>query len=90
MTNQQCKECRYYLQHYTLNQRKLIRVYCGHCTFGKAKTRRPDAKVCQSFAPKPPQEEAFASKEYLSKELVQYMLSLDLLPEIKDSGKPIR
>ena len=31
-------------------------------------------------------EEAFATKEYLSKELLQYILSLDLLPEIEKGG----
>ena len=85
MINQQCKKCQYYLQHYTLDKRKIFRVYCGHCTFGKAKRKLPDAKACQSFVPRPPQEEAFVSKEYLSKELIQYMLRLELLPEIKDS-----
>ena len=90
MNNQQCKECQYYLQHYTLDKRKIFRVYCGHCTLGKAKRKRPDAKACQSFTPRPPQEEAFASREYLSKELIQYMLRLELLPEVKDSEQEIR
>ena len=90
MNNQQCKECQYYLQHYTLDKRKIFRVYCGHCTLGKAKRKRPDAKTCQSFTPRPPQEEAFVSKEYLSKELIQYMLRLELLPEVKASEQEIR
>ena len=82
-----CKNCQYYLQHYALNRRTLYEVYCGHCTFPRAKHRKPDMKACEHFLPGPGQEEAFVSKEYLSKELLRYMLSLDILPEIKkDEG----
>jgi len=31
-----------------------------------------------------PDEEAFATKEYLSKTLLEYLLKLELLPEIHD------
>lgn len=86
MVENQCKECQYYLQHYTLNKRKIFRVHCGHCTFGRPKRKRPDAKACKSFIPGSAQEEAFVSKEYLSKELLQYMLSLELLPKIDERG----
>ena len=84
MSDRHCKECQYYLQHYTFNNRKIFRIYCGHCIKGKCRQRRPDAKACENFCPGPSQEEAFASKEYLSKELLQYMLNLDLLPEIEE------
>ena len=33
-----------------------------------------------------PDERAFVTKEYLSKLLLEYMLKLDLLPEIQDAG----
>lgn len=52
----------------------------------RAKQKLPDAKACENFIPGSAQENAFASKEYLSKELLQYMLSLELLPEIEDRG----
>ena len=80
----QCKECRYYLRHYTLDERKIFRVYCGHCTFGRARRKLPDAKACENFTPGLRQEEAFATKEYLSKELFRYLQGLDLLPEIEE------
>ncbi len=32
-------------------------------------------------------ESAFATREYLSKALLEYMLKLDLLPEIHDIGE---
>lgn len=86
MNENQCKYCQYYLQHLALNKRRLFRVCCGHCTFGKSKRKQPDAKACENFTPGEPPEDAFASKEYLSKELLQYVLSLELLPEIEDRG----
>lgn len=86
MGDQRCADCCYYLQHYTFYSRKILRVHCGHCIFSRAKRRLPDAKACENFFPGSSPEEMFASKEYLSKELLQYMLSLELLPEIEDRG----
>ena len=86
MESQQCKNCQHYLQHFALNKRRLFRVNCGHCTLSKPKRKQPDAKACENFIHCPSVEEAFASKEYLSKELLKYVLSLDLLPEIKERG----
>ena len=84
MINHQCNECQYYLQHYTFDKRQIFRVYCGHCTLDRARRKQPDSKACERFIPGPPQEAAFVSKEYLSKELLQYMLNLELLPEIEN------
>lgn len=79
-----CKNCVHFCQHYALDQRKIFRVYCGHCTLRRARKRQPDAVACEFFSSAPPDEYAFATKEYLSKELVQYLLRLELLPEIRD------
>lgn len=82
MDNHSCKTCAHYRQHYTFDQRKIFRVYCGHCTYQKAKTKRPDAKACEYYLLSDSAEKAFATKEYLSKSLLEYMLKLELLPEI--------
>jgi len=84
MTQRQCKECRYYLRHYTFDNRRIFRIHCGHCTRERIKRKLPDAAACEYFMEGLPQEEAFPSKEYLSKELLHYLLNLELLPEIKD------
>ena len=84
MNDQHCADCKYYLRHYTFDKCKIFRVYCGHCAFSKARHKRPDAKACDSFVPGTAPEDAFVSKEYLSKELLRYALSLELLPEIED------
>ena len=87
MDNNFCKTCAYYRQHYTLDHRKIFRIHCGHCTYQKAKTKRPDAKACENYLLSESAENAFATKEYLSKALLEYMLNLELLPEIYEMEK---
>ena len=82
MDNTFCKTCAHYRQHYTFDQRKIFQVYCGHCTYRKVKTKRPDSKACENYLPAESAEKAFATREYLSKALLEYMLGLELLPEI--------
>ena len=65
----------YFHQHYAFDNRKIFRVYCGHCTLGKLKKKPPDAVACDGFAAAPLDEESFAAKEYLSKELLQTILN---------------
>ena len=86
MKEEVCRNCAFYLQHYTLDKRRIFRVYCGHCTRSRYKRKQPDTKACAQFQTGCTQEEAFASKEYLSKELLQYVLGLELLPKIEDRG----
>lgn len=85
MNEKRCNSCRYFLQHYTFDKRKIFRVHCGHCTVTRAKRLKPDSPACKNYVPGTAQEEAFASKEYLSKELLQYVLNLELLPEIHNN-----
>ena len=84
MENNQCKNCAYFRQHYALDRRKIFRIYCGHCTLQTPKTKRPDTLACGSFVPTLPDESAFVTKEYLSKELLRYLLQLELLPPIEE------
>ena len=50
----------------------------------EAKAKKPDTKACEHYVPGEKDKEPFASKEYLSKKLLNYVLSLELLPEIKE------
>ena len=86
MNQNTCNTCVHYRQHYALDQGKIFRVYCGHCTYQKVKTKRPDSKACENYMPSDPDEKAFVTREYLSKVLLEYMLKLELLPEIHDIG----
>lgn len=80
-----CYTCVHYRQHYSFDQRKIFQVHCEHCTYNRVKTKRPDTKACGDYVQKGPEESPFVSKEYLSKTLLEYMLGLELLPEIYDA-----
>ena len=84
MDTHTCNSCAYYHQHYALNQKRIFRIYCGHCAFAKFKIRRPYSPACHNYTPTMPDEDAFVSKEYLSKALLEYMMHLELLPQIND------
>ena len=79
-----CNTCVHYRQHYTFDNRKIFRVYCGHCTYQKVRPKRPDAEACAHYLLSESAENAFVTKEYLSKVLMNYMLSLELLPQIQE------
>jgi len=82
MDVKQCKYCDHFLQHYGLGRNTLFQVNCGHCTFQRAKHKRPDAKAYENFTPAQLQEEMFVTKEFLSKPLLQKVLDMLLLPEM--------
>jgi len=84
MEEQKCKNCQYYLQHYTLSGNQFIQVYCGHCTYKNPKAKRPDRKACEHFQQGEKDTTHFVSKEYLSKKLLEKILSMELLPEIEE------
>ena len=84
MENHCFETCVHYRRHYTIDQRKIFRVYCGHCTYPRVRTKRPDAKACEHYWMSEPVEKAFVTKEYLSKFLLEYMMNLELLPEIHE------
>lgn len=85
MSSDICRSCAYFRQHYTFDKRRIFRVCCGHCTFANPSRKKPDAKSCEHFTPAESAEDAFVSKEFLSKELLDYMLRMELLPEILDA-----
>ncbi len=78
-----CNFCEHFCRHYTLDQKRIFRVHCGHCTYPKIKAKKPDAGICGKYSRKEPDENAFVSKEYLSRVLLDYVTKLELLPEIQ-------
>lgn len=81
-----CGSCKFYLRHYTFSEQTLFRVNCGHCTYARRKQRKPDANACENYIAET-QTDPFVTKEYLSRRLLEYVLSLDVLPEIEDATK---
>lgn len=84
MDEKRCKDCEHYIQHYAMDSRKIYRVYCGHCRIFIRGKKYPDKKACEQFVFRTTDVDGFVNKEYLSKELLKYVLSLELLPEIAD------
>ena len=84
MSQTTCESCAYFHQHYVLGEKRIFQAYCGHCTFAKTKRKHPDKKACENYVPGQRDEAAFVSKEYLSKVLLEYMMKLELLPEIEN------
>ena len=82
---EECKNCVHYRQHYTLSNQRATAVNCGHCTQSRMKTRKPDAKACVHFVERmeinaPDRMEVI---RYLNTKVLQYILSLELPPEIE-------
>ena len=84
MNNFVCKNCIHYRQHYIMDEQSCTAVDCGHCVYPRTKHRQPKHPACDHYVhrPVPP---ALPSREqvvhYLTTELLQYILSLDLPPE---------
>ena len=85
MTNETCKTCVHFHQHYSLKDGKITRVFCGHCIFPKVKTKYPYTKACENYSYAPPDEEAFADKKYLTKEMIRHLFEMEFLPSIEDT-----
>ena len=84
MDNTTCKTCEYFQQHYIFSDKRFRQAYCGHCKFyRRTKTRKPDAPACENYNPGCEEREVFASKEYLTKELLHYILNLEIFQEAK-------
>lgn len=84
MEEKYCKNCLYYLQHYTLCENRLIQVYCGHSSYKTPKTKCPDRKACEHFQQGIQDKKRFVCKEHLCKKLLEKVPSMELLPEIEE------
>ena len=84
MEEYHCENCQYFMQHYVLCGDRLIQANCGHCTFSRPKTKRPNRKACENFQLGEKDLQRFASKEYLSKKLLDRVLDMELLPDIEE------
>ena len=85
MEEEQCKNCVHYRRHYTLSNQRATAVNCGHCTHPRMKTRKPDAKACIHFVEQTEQDvpDRMEVIRYLNTEVLQFVLGLELPPEIE-------
>ena len=86
MDNQTCQNCRYFYQHYGLDNKGFFRLHCGHCAHPHLRNRKPYQKACAEFAQGESKENAFVSKTYLSKAILEWITQLELLPEIREEN----
>jgi len=84
MKNLTCGDCKYFRQHYIFNGERLSRVHCGHCVHPRLKHRTPSTPSCPNFEQRMVGVEQFITKDFITKELLEYVLSLDLPPEITE------
>ena len=83
MDKESCRTCGHFIQHYAFRNGKFRWVNCGHCTEPKVRHKDPYAKICEHYIHTQPAEDQFLTQEYLTKELLKYVLSLDLPPKIE-------
>lgn len=83
MKKEMCQNCKYFMQHFILSKGKFCWINCGHCTYAKLRTKQAYAAACTHYEYTEPVEDCYADREYLSKALLQRVLAMDLLPEMK-------
>ena len=79
-----CKNCTHYHQHYILDDQRCAAVNCGHCTYPRLKHREQTHPGCTHFQPRAtpcPLPDRGQVIHFLTTDLLQYILSLDLPPE---------
>ena len=84
MSEKICKYCKHFHQHYGLKDGVFSQVHCGHCVFPQVKHRRPSGKICAHFTPGLPDEEIYATKKFLTKEMIRRLFELEFFPLAKD------
>lgn len=84
MNTYECKDCKYFVQHYALGEDQFFRVFAGHCMFARPKNKQSYTKSCKNFEPGVMDDARFVSKKYLSKALLNYILSMEPLPEMQE------
>ena len=77
-----CGACRHFYQHYVLDAQSCVKVCCGHCAYPRLKSRKPDTPACRNFAPG--ERELPESRYFLTRELLRWIESLEMPPEIRD------
>lgn len=81
-----CQDCIHFHQHYVLDEQSCTAVVCGHCAHPRLKHRRPDAAACAHFEARtapPPLPDRKKVVHYLTREFLEYVLSLELPPEVR-------
>ncbi len=79
-----CKDCIHFRQHYILTANGLLGICCGHCTLNNVKHKSPRKPACDDYSPSPDIRDLFPRKNYVTKKLLEYLTTLEFLPDIKE------
>ena len=82
-----CENCKNFHRHYGLGELGLIRLSCGHCGIVRLRYKKAYHKACEHFEPGENPEDSFVRKDYLTKALLERVLKMDLLPEIRKEAE---
>jgi len=86
MDTPSCKTCEHFIQHYYLDEQYCTTVDCGHCCYPRLKYRKPNTPACKHYVKmeKPPRiPDRNGAIHFLTVELLEYILKLELPPEIR-------
>ena len=84
MNEPTCKTCIHYHQHYIVDDQRCVAIKCGHCVYPRLKHREPQNPACAHYEAQttpPPLPDREAVTNFLTTELLKYVLSLKLPPE---------
>ena len=77
-----CKDCSHFRQHYILDAASCTAVDCGHCVHPWLKHRCAHSPACANFSLRETPSPLPATRHFLSVELLRWLHSLDLPPEV--------
>lgn len=84
-----CKDCQHFIQHYGNKDGRFFQLNCGHCKIRKKRQNRPSDHICKLFSPGIPDLMEPVTKEYLTKDILDYILRLDLLSDLLEEIKVV-
>ena len=87
MEKKVCADCAHFRQHYLLSSDCVKTVNCGHCVHPGLKHRKPQIPACEYYSVR--REPAAGEcredvRRFLTTEMLRYILSLELPPQIKE------
>jgi len=85
MHNKTCHQCGNFIRHYSLRGGKLYSIFCGHCILFPSRRKHLDTSACEHFVQGEEDTDLFVKKEYLTKALLERVLSMEILPEIEEA-----
>ena len=84
-----CQSCFHFHQHYIMDAQRCTAVNCGHCSYPHTKHRNADTKACQNYKARidpvslPDRDGVI---HFLTTEVLQFVLSLELPPDLDNRG----